>query len=123
MTMKMRVFEAFAGIGAQRRALINVNANFEIAGMAEWFIPAIISYQVIHNGFNKKSINKKVNIQEMKDYLSSLTLSMDSKKPVNPNYWNRINEDKLRLIYSAVQMSQKEGNIFDVRKLHERTLS
>jgi hypothetical protein len=31
----IRVFEAFAGIGAQRRALDNINANYKIVGLAE----------------------------------------------------------------------------------------
>lgn len=38
---KLRVFEAFAGIGAQHSALERANLNFEIVGISEWFINAL----------------------------------------------------------------------------------
>lgn len=121
----MRVFEAFAGIGAQKRSLDETaGQKFEMVGMAEWFVPAIISYETMHHGFNKKDIVMNVGRQEMEDYLSKLTLSMDSKVPVNKKYWSRININNLRIYYSAIKLSHEERkNIFDVRKLHERTLA
>ena len=38
---KLRVFEAFAGIGAQASALKRMNINYEIVGISDWFIDAI----------------------------------------------------------------------------------
>lgn len=50
----VKLFEAFAGIGATYKALKNIademNWNIESVGIIEWFIPAIIGYQLIHFG-------------------------------------------------------------------------
>lgn len=45
---KLRVFEAFAGIGAQAAALKRMNINYEIVGISDWFIDAIECYAAIH---------------------------------------------------------------------------
>ena len=45
---KLRVFEAFAGIGAQASALKRMNINYEIVGISDWFIDAIECYAAIH---------------------------------------------------------------------------
>ena len=46
---KLKVFEAFAGIGAQHSALKRANVNFEVVGISEWFINALLTYDAIHN--------------------------------------------------------------------------
>ena len=63
--LKVRVFEAFAGIGAQTEAMKNLMQNNELlkklgidpekvkfknVGTSEWFIDAIISYDALHHG-------------------------------------------------------------------------
>ena len=45
---KLRVFEAFAGIGAQASALKRMKINYEIVGISDWFIDAIECYSAIH---------------------------------------------------------------------------
>ena len=45
---KLKVFEAFAGIGAQASALDRMGINYEIVGISEWFIDAIECYSAIH---------------------------------------------------------------------------
>ena len=45
---KLRVFEAFAGIGAQASALKRMNINYEIVGISDWFIDTIECYAEIH---------------------------------------------------------------------------
>ncbi|TCG10364.1 DNA cytosine methyltransferase [Mycoplasma marinum] len=122
ITKVIRIFEAFAGIGAQRKALRNIKSNYEVSGMAEWYIPAIVSYQAIHNGFTLSRVDKKTKLTEMIKYLESKTLSMDSKEPVRTGYWFKKHKDMVRIVYSAVKLSEAEGNIFDVRTLHERKL-
>ena len=49
----MRVFEAFAGIGAQHAALKRANLDFEIVGISDWFINAILCYDAIHSDPNE----------------------------------------------------------------------
>ena len=48
VNQKLRVFEAFAGIGAQATALERININYEIVGISDWFMDAIICYDAIH---------------------------------------------------------------------------
>ena len=45
---KLRVFEAFAGIGAQAIALSRLNINYEVVGISEWFIDAINCYDILN---------------------------------------------------------------------------
>ena len=54
MGKKLRVFEAFAGIGAQNSALKRANLNYEIVGISEWFINALLCYDAIHSDKKKK---------------------------------------------------------------------
>ncbi|AUM62774.1 DNA cytosine methyltransferase [Spiroplasma monobiae] len=122
-TKKLRVFEAFAGIGAQRKALEKVRKDeYEIVGLAEWYVPAIVMYQAIHNNFHTKLEYKSVSREEMIDYLENKTLSWNSKNPVSNGYWKRKKDDELKIIYNAIKLSEKEGNIFDIRDLYKRTL-
>ena len=46
---KLKVFEAFAGIGAQASALKRLNIEYERVGISEWFIEAILYYDQIQN--------------------------------------------------------------------------
>lgn len=50
----IKLFEAFAGIGATYKALKNIsnqmNWSIQSVGIVEWFVPAIIGYQLIHYG-------------------------------------------------------------------------
>ena len=43
-----KVVETFIGIGAQAKALENINCNHEIVLTADWDINAIIAYYAIH---------------------------------------------------------------------------
>lgn len=57
ITKTIKLFEAFAGIGSQYKALVNIskkmNWKIEHAGIIEWFIPAIISYvELYYNDTN-----------------------------------------------------------------------
>ena len=49
---KIKIFECFAGIGAQHKALTNLKKlnklDFEVVGISEWYISAIIGYTLIH---------------------------------------------------------------------------
>lgn len=93
--------------------------------MAEWFLPAIISYQAIHNCLDNQKIENLTydkSKNEIIEYLSKKCISLNSKNPVSDNYWKRKKIDFLKKSYAAVRMSEEEGNIFDVRTLFERTL-
>jgi C-5 cytosine-specific DNA methylase. len=64
---KLRVFEAFAGIGAQHSALKRLGINFEISGISDWFIDAIECYAAIHH--ERDEVDVPENKKEILDYL------------------------------------------------------
>ncbi len=98
---KITIFEAFAGLGSQLRALklVGKTLNFEVEslGIIEWYIQAIISYQIIN--YEVLPPDTKTPIEVIIDQLSSLSLSIDSKNLVSKNYFQKMKEDKLRKIY------------------------
>ena len=80
MGKKLRVFEAFAGIGAQNSALKRANLNYEIVGISEWFINALLCYDAIHSDKKKKIVLPSH--EEQINYLKKYTFSKDSVNPV-----------------------------------------
>lgn len=110
---KIRLFEAFAGIGSQRKALRKLeDENFEVetVGISEWDIDAVISYDAIHN---ENPIDIEVpSIEEVKVFLSNFTYSLDSKK--ESKAFLRQDEEKLIKLYKA---HKRCNNYPDIRKL------
>ena len=102
----LRVFEAFAGIGAQAAALKRMNIDFEIVGISDWFIDAIECYAAVH--CKDKKIAVPQDIKEVDKYLSSFTFSADSVKPFNIK---RLTEDQRRDLYRANKQANNYGSI------------
>ena len=75
---KLRVFEAFAGIGAQASALERLNIDYEIVGISDWFIDAIECYAAIH--CDSIEVEVPQDIKKVEDYLSKYTFSATSVK-------------------------------------------
>ena len=46
---KLKVFEAFAGVGSQSMALRNIGIDYEVVGISEVDRYAIMSYWAIHH--------------------------------------------------------------------------
>lgn len=108
---KLRVFEAFAGIGAQHSALKHIKSlNFEVVGISDWFIDAIECYAAIH--CSEIEVDVPENIQEVKEYLSNFTFSFDS---VHPYDINRLSDDKLRDLYRANKRCNNYGSIAEIK--------
>ena len=80
MKKKLRVFEAFAGIGAQHSALKRTNINFEIVGISEWFINALLTYDAIHSSEDDEI--ELPSYEEQIEYLNQFTFSKDSVNPI-----------------------------------------
>ena len=101
MKKEIVLYEAFAGIGAQWKALKNLSEKLSIKvtniGSCEWYIDAIISYISIHYGVLNSEIN--FSKQEMVNKLKNMLFSSDSKKPVKDNYFINMKENKLRSIF------------------------
>ena len=107
---KLRVFEAFAGIGAQAAALKNINIDYEIVGISDWFIDAIECYATIH--CEDKTVDVPKTKAEVLEYLSKFTFSADSVHPYNIT---RLSEDRLRDLYRANKKSNNYGSISDIK--------
>lgn len=107
---KLRVFEAFAGIGAQASALKRLNIDYEIVGISDWFIDAIECYAAIHC----KNIKVEVpqDIADVDEYLSKFTFSADSVKEYNIK---RLTEDQRRDLYRANKRAKNFGSITELK--------
>lgn len=107
---KLRVFEAFAGIGAQHSALKRLGINFEISGISDWFIDAIECYAAIHHE------NDVVTVPQQKEkvlkYLERMTFSKDS---VHSCKLGSLSEDDLRDLYRSNKKCKNIGSILDIK--------
>lgn len=107
---KLRVFEAFAGIGAQHSALKRLGINFEISGISDWFVDAIECYSAIHHGEDEVRIPRDK--EDVVRYLKKMTFSNDSVHPCN---LDRLSEDDLRDLYRANKKCNNIGSILDIK--------
>lgn len=67
MEKKLRVFEAFAGVGSQRMALRNLGIDHEVVGIAEIDKFALKSYEAIHGDCPNYGDISKLNPSDLPD--------------------------------------------------------
>lgn len=65
--MKIKVFEAFAGVGSQAMALRNIGLDFEVVGISEVDRYGLIAYDAIHNN------NEEVELKSKEEMLEEIT--------------------------------------------------
>ncbi len=117
---KIKIFECFAGIGAQHKALTNLKKlnklDFEVVGISEWYISAIISYTLIHynNEFHSFDISN-ISKQQMIDYLSQphFSFSNDSKNPIKS--LSKLKLETLQNLYKSCVISKNFGSILSIQ--------
>ena len=110
---KLKVFEAFAGIGAQATALKRIGINFEVVGISDWFTDAIICYDAIHSD---KTITPELpEKKEIIDYLSKFQFSKDS---VHPSKIENLNQDYLEKLYIANKRVKNYGSITEIKGIN-----
>ena len=107
----LRVFEAFAGIGAQHSALKRANINFEIVGISEWFINALLTYDAIHNDEDENI--KLPSYEEQIEELSRFTFSKDSVNPINDI--SKLNRNEIENLYIANKRNKNFGSITEIK--------
>ena len=107
---KLRVFEAFAGIGAQASALERININYEIVGISDWFIDAIECYAAIH--CEDIEVDIPQDVQTIENYLSKFTFSKTSVTPTN---LKSLTEDQKRDLYRANVKAKNFGSITELK--------
>lgn len=105
----LRVFEAFAGIGAQASALQRMNINYEVVGISDWFIDAVECYAAIH--CDSVEVEMPESIKEIDEYLSKFTFSATS---VKPSKISKLTEDQRRDLYRANIQANNYGSITEI---------
>lgn len=107
----LRVFEAFAGIGAQHSALKKSNINYEIVGISEWFINALLTYDAIHN--NKDCEIEIPSYEEQVAELSKFTFSKDSVNPIKDI--TKLSKNEIENLYIANKRTKNYGSITEIK--------
>lgn len=107
---KLRVFEAFAGIGAQATALERIGIDYEVVGISDWFTDAIICYDAIH--CKDEPIPKLPSKEEQIEYLNNFEFSKDS---VHPSKIDRLDTEYLEKLYIANKRTKNMGSITKLR--------
>jgi len=129
MSKKLKVFETFAGIGAQHKALTKIFNNeellkknnlekksFEMVGTSEWYIDGIISYDAIHHGPQETFEGyNDLTKEKMLEFLKTYSLSRDSKNLYPYETLSKQNEKKLKEIYVALKRNKNYGSIVDIK--------
>lgn len=114
-SQKFKVIETFSGIGAQAKALKNINADFEIVHTADWDINAILAYFAIHKESIDFSKYKSVTSNEITNFLKSCSLSSDGKKPITETMFNKLSEQVKKYLYIAIKECNNLVSIMDVK--------
>lgn len=111
---RLRLFEAFSGIGAQAKALKNIGVDFESVGVAEVDGEAIKSYAAVHSDTSNVKIPS---VEEMQEYMERLNIPLDKKG-------NRIKlkGEQLEAVYRASVAIKNVGDISKVKEFPEMDL-
>lgn len=108
---KLRVFEAFSGIGAQNSALKQLGLNYEIVGTSDWFVNAILAYDAIHCADVKNEIVVP-SLDEQIKYLEGFTFSIDSQNPLKRI--RQLKPEVLQQLYVAQMRTKNFGSMTDI---------
>ena len=103
---KLKVFEAFAGIGAQATALERIGIDYEIVGISDWFTDAIICYDAIH--CKDDPIPELPSKEKQIEYLNNFEFSKDS---VHPSKIEKLDTEYLEKLYIANKRTKNLGSI------------
>ena len=103
--MKIKVFEAFAGVGSQAMALRNIGLDFEVVGISEVDRYGLIAYDAIHNN------NEEVELKSKEEMLEEIT-----KRNIAYNFSTGKSEipkkeEEIRKLYEAHIRSKNYGDI------------
>ena len=111
---KLKLFEAFAGIGAQAKSLKNIGVDFENVGVAEVDGDAIKSYAAVHADTSNVTIPSE---EEMQAYMERLNIPLDKKG-------NRriLKDTELEAVYKSSVAIKNVGDISKVKDFPEMDL-
>lgn len=121
---KLKVFETFAGIGAQHKALEilrkKFNYDYEIVATSEWDVYANIAYDAIHNKSKKVP---KLSEKEIDEYLSNYDHSLNGKDIVDIKKILSLDKNIKKRLYKSFFNSNNLGSILKItgKSLIEKT--
>jgi DNA (cytosine-5)-methyltransferase 1 len=102
---KLRIVEAFSGVGSQKMGVRNLNIDHEIVATMEIDKHAIISYGAIHHDLEKHLNYKNQNAKEEKEYLENLGVLKVPKR-----------KKRLHQCYIASKLANNLGDISLVKE-------
>lgn len=117
MTEKFTMIELFSGIGAQERALRQLNIPYEVVHTCDCDAPAVLSYAAMRYDIEEEMKNFNFPSQEqMIDELQAKNLGYDFQKGKH-TITSRTPIEKLKQYYIADKLSKNLGDISKVEKL------
>lgn len=119
MVFILKVIEAFSGIGSQRQALENINADYKIVATSEWDIKAMFAYDIIHNGKQNLKEYRHHTKESLSHELMKYTLSADGKSAMSAQ---AIRSLPLIAMKSIVEAIDRNNNLVDITKVHSKDL-
>lgn len=108
---KLRVFEAFSGIGAQNAALKLLGVEYEIVGTSDWFVNAVIAYDALHS--DQSEVIDLPPYEEQLKYLKQFTFSAESQREIK--HLEGLGRDKIKRLYVAQKRTHNYGSITDIK--------
>ena len=117
MTEKITMIELFSGIGAQERALRQLNIPYEITATCDCDKDAILSYAAMRTDFESEFNSYNFpSVQDMIFELQSKNVGYDFMKGKH-TITTRTSIDKLKQYYIADKLSKNLGDIGKVERL------
>ncbi|MGL5617715.1 MAG: DNA (cytosine-5-)-methyltransferase [Metamycoplasmataceae bacterium] len=124
---EINLFEAFAGIGSQYKALKNISSSMnwdvKVVGIVEWFVDAIIAYEAIHGSTTPPPPLKGVGPQTdfSNWFINDINISLDSKKPLSIESKKKLYANK-EIAYYLQQSKEVSKNLFDITRVSAKDL-
>lgn len=112
---KLKVFETFAGIGAQHSALEYLKNKFgydyKVVATSEWDISANIAYNAMHY---KNKIDTRTSMDTIEKELVKYTFSKDGKTPATFKSVLNLSDIEKRQLYSSIKNANNLGSIMEI---------
>lgn len=117
MTEKITMIELFSGIGAQERALRQLNIPYEITATCDCDKDAVLSYAAMRTDFeNEFNSYNFPSVEDMIDELQNKNVGFDFMKGKH-TITTRTPINKLKQYYFADKLSKNLGDIGNVERL------
>ena len=108
---KIRLYQFFAGIGSQAKALKLLGVDFEDYKIAEWAVPSIRAYNAIHTK-DYTDYSKGKTREELLQVVKNVSLDYD--KPITEKQLATKSDEWVREVYNSIIATHNLVNIMEV---------